>query len=187
MNPNLLNDLRQKMDKALEVLKGDLATIRTGRATPSIVEHIVINAYGGTQRLKVMELATIGAADHQTLVLTPFDTSIIGEIAKGIMEANVGLNPAIDGNLIRINIPPLSQERRTELIKMMHQKLEGGKIMVRQIRQEVMGEMKKKFTDKAISEDELTRNEKEIQKVTDEMMAEITVLAEHKEKELLQI
>ena len=187
MDPNLINDVRQKMLKAIDVLKGDLATIRTGRAAPSLVEHIVINAYGGTQKLKVMELATIAATDLHMLVLTPFDQSIIGDIAKGILETNVGLNPSIDGNVIRISIPSLSEERRVEFVKLMHQKLEGGRIMIRQIRHEVMADIRRKFLAKELAEDEKTRLEKNIQEITDEMMAEIEVLGEHKEKELLKI
>lgn len=187
MDQNLITEVRAKMLKAIEVLKGDLATIRTGRAAPSLVEHIIINAYGETQRLKVMELATIGATDPHTLVITPFDQSIIGEIAKGILEANMGLNPSIDGNVIRISIPPLSEERRGEFVKLMHQKLEGGRVMVRQIRHEVMAEIRRKFLAKEMAEDEKARLEKQIQELTDEMMAEIEVLGEHKEKELIQI
>lgn len=183
----MINNLRTKMLKALDVLKGDLATIRTGRATPSLVEHLTIASYGGTQRLKVMELATIAVTDHHTLVLTPFDQSIIGEIVKGIMEANVGLNPSIDGNVIRISIPPLSEERRQEFVKLMHQKLEGGKVMIRQIRHEIMADIRRTFLAKEMAEDGKTRLEKQIQEITDEMMAEIEVLGEHKEKELMQI
>lgn len=175
------------MQKALEVIKGDLATIRTGRATPALVEHIVINAYGGTQRLKVMELATFAVTDPHTLVLTPFDQSIIGDINKGIMETNVGLNPVIDGGVIRISIPPLSEERRQEFVKLMHQKLEGGKVMIRQIRHDVMGDIRRKSLAHEVAEDEKSHLEKQIQEVTDEMMAEIEVLGEHKEKELMQI
>src|SRR3989344_3671311 len=103
---NVINDTRSKMQKILEVLRNDLSTVRTGRATPSLVENIVINAYGGTQKLRVLELATIGTLDPQTIVITPFDASIIGEIQKGIMETNVGLTPVVDGTLIRISIPP---------------------------------------------------------------------------------
>lgn len=182
-----INELKQKMLKAIDVLKGDLGTIRTGRATPALVENIVINAYGGTQKLRVMELTTIGATDHQTLVLTPFDQSIIGEIVKGIMEANVGLNPMIDGNVIRISIPSLSEERRAEFVRLMHQKLEGGKVMIRQIRHEAMAEIRRKFLAKEMAEDEKAHLEKQIQELTDEMMAEIEVLGEHKEAELLKI
>lgn len=180
-----LDDIRQKMQKVLEVLHGDLATVRTGRATPSLVEHIVINAYGATTKLKVLELATIAASDLQTLVITPFDQSIIGEIQKGIQEANVGLNPVIDGQLIRISIPPLSQERRAELIHLMKQKLENGRIMIRQVRHEAMNEVKKQST--SLSEDEVVRLEKEVQKATDEKISEIDSTGKKKEEELLQI
>lgn len=187
MDPNFLNTTRQKMGKALELLRNDLSTVRTGRAAPSLVENITINSYGGTQKLRVMELATIAAIDNQTLVLTPFDETIIGEIQKGIIAANVGLTPMIDGALIRISIPPLSQERREELIKMMQQKLENCRIMIRQNRQEAMSVAKKLFADKAISEDDLTRSEKEIQRLTDEQISEIDGMGKKKEAELMQL
>lgn len=175
---------KQKINKVLDVLKGDLATIRTGRATPALVENIVINAYNGSTRLKVMELATIAVADPQTIVLTPFDPSIIGEIQKGIEAANVGLNPFIDGILIRITIPPLSQERREELIKAMRHKLENGRIMVRQSRHEAMEEIKKQFEGR---EDDIKRLEKEVQKIVDDTMETIENWGKQKEAELMQI
>ncbi len=175
---------REKMQKVLDVLHSDLSTVRTGRAAPSLVENIVISAYGGSAKLKVMELATIGAIDTQTLTVTPFDGSIIGEIQKGIIESGAGLNPVIDGQLIRISIPMLSEERRAELIKLMKQKLENGKIMVRQARHEAMEEIKK---DKEIGEDEVIRLEKEVQKATDDTMAKIDEMGKKKEEELMQI
>ncbi len=180
----LIQDARIKMQKILDVLRTDLSTVRTGRAAPSLVENIVINAYGGTQRLRVMELATIGSSDPQTLVVTPFDNSITSEIQKGITEANVGLNPVIDGQFIRISIPRLSEERRQELIHLMKQKLENGRIMIRQARHEAMSDIKKQ---KEISEDEVSRLEKETQKLTDELMEEIETMGKKKEEELLQI
>ncbi|MCL5432782.1 MAG: ribosome recycling factor [Patescibacteria group bacterium] len=183
----LISEARAKMQKVLEVLKNDLSTVRTGRAMPSLVENIVIGAYGGTQKLKVMELATVVASDTQTLVISPFDGSIIGEINKGIMEANVGLTPVNDGQVIRISIPPLSEERRKELIHLMGQKLENGRIMVRQVRHEVMNDIKKQYNDKTIAEDDMLHLEKEIQKLTDEMMSEIKSMGEKKETELMQI
>lgn len=182
-----IEQLRQKMQKVLEVLRTDLSTIRTGRATPSLVENIVINAYGQTQKLKVLELATITASDPQTLVITPFDNSIISEIQKGILEINVGLNPVIDGAVIRISIPPLSEERRQQLIHLMRQKLEGGRIQVRQVRHEAMNETKKRYNDKTISEDEMLHLEKEIQKETDTTIEEIEAMGRQKEEELMQI
>lgn len=183
MDP-LAEQTKQKIDKVLEILKGDLDTIRTGRATPSLVENIVISAYGGASKLKVMELATVGAIDTQTLVITPYDQSIIGEIQKGIEAANAGFTPNIDGNLIRISIPPLSQERRQELIKAMRQKLENGKIMVRQVRHEAMEDIKKQF---AGLEDDIKRQEREVQKIVDDTVETIENWGKQKEEELMKI
>lgn len=182
-----LNETKQKMGKVLDVLRNDLATVRTGRAAPSLVENIMVSVYGGSARLKILELATISATDPQTLTITPFDGSIIGEINKGILEANTGLTPVIDGPLIRISIPPLSEDRRQQLIHLMRQKLENGRIMVRQVRQTAMSDIKKRFTDKVISEDDMTRLEKEVQKTTDELTETIEALGKHKEQELLQL
>lgn len=181
---SLLQETSQRMQKVLEVLKTDIATIRTGRATPSLVENIVISAYSGSAKLKVMELATIGAQDTQTLVITPFDQATIHEIEKGIQEASTGLNPVVDAPVIRISIPPLSQERREELIHLMHQKLENGRIMIRQARQDAMNDVKKS---EDMSEDEEHRLEKEIQKVTDDFMAQIEAMGKQKEVELTQM
>ncbi len=186
-----LDEIKNKMGKAIEVLKNDVATIRTGRATPSLVENISLSVYAGTARMRVMELATIGTLDSQTLVLTPFDSTIIGEIQKGIQEANVGLQPVVDGKIIRISIPLLSEERRQQLIHLMKQKLENGKVMVRQVRQEGMHDIKKPFDSvqgkQVLSEDDTFRLEKEMQNITDEAIAEIDNLGKHKEQELLQI
>ena len=171
------------MRKALEILTADLGTIRTGKAAPALVENISVSVYGGTAKLRIMELATVSAADASSLVITPFDASIIEEIRKGIMESGSGLNPASDGQVIRINIPPLSEERRKELIHMMHQKLENGHVMMRQLRHEAMDDLKKGD----LPEDENDRLEKEIQKATDDFTAEIDALGKKKEEELMQI
>ena len=179
-----LNLVSQNMQKVLEVIKSDLSTVRTGRAAPSLVENIQVSVYGGTTKLRILELAHITSSDPQTIAITPFDPTIIGEIQKGIMEASLGLNPVIDGPIIRISIPPLSEERRKELIHLVNQKLEGGKIQIRQARHEALSEIKK---DKDLSEDEISRLEKEIQKLTDDIILEIDSLGKRKEEELLQI
>lgn len=179
-----LDQTKERMQKVLDLLKTDLATIRTGRAAPSLVENIVINAYAGSAKLKVMELATVAAQDLQTLLITPFDHSTIHEIEKGIQEANIGVSPVVDTNVIRITIPPLSQERRQDLIHLMKQKLENGKILVRQARQDAMNEIKK---DESLSEDDLHRLEKEVQKVTDDTMVHVEGMGKQKEEELLQL
>lgn len=182
-----ITDVRQKMQKALEVLRGDLGTVRTGRATPALLENIVVSCYGGSQKLKIMELCTITAQDPQNLLLIPFDSSIVEEIRKGILTSGLSLNPIIDGSIIRINIPPLTEERRQEMVKLVKQKVEGGRIMIRQIRHEEMSHLKKKFEGDEIGEDEKIHNEKELQDLTDKMIGEIETLGEEKENELLQI
>ncbi|HET9947215.1 MAG TPA: ribosome recycling factor [Patescibacteria group bacterium] len=180
----VIGETTSRMQKVLDVIKADIATVRTGRATPSLVENVIVNAYGGAAKLKIMELATVGASDPQTLVITPFDATTLGEINKAIQEANIGYSPVVDSSVIRISIPPLSLERRQELIHLMHQKLENGRILIRQARQDGMNEIKK---DDELSEDEQKRLEKEIQRVTDEFMGNVDSLGKQKEEELLQL
>ena len=183
MNPDISSSVKDQMSKVLEVLKTDLATVRTGRAAPSLVENVSVSVYGGSARMRILELATVSATDSQTLTLTPFDPSILQEISKGLMEANIGLTPSNDGQVIRISIPPLSEERRQQLIHLMKQKLENGRVMIRQARHEAMGEVKKM----ELSEDEKKHAEKEIQIITDKFIEEIDAMGKHKEAELLQI
>jgi len=184
---DVVSEMLQKMQKALQVLQEDLSTVRTGRAMPSLVENVVVNVYGGTQKLRIKELATISTSDPQTLVLQPFDPSIAGEIQKGIMEANIGLTPSSDGQIIRISIPTLSEERRKDLIKLMKQKLENGRISIRQIRQDARNIVRKKHNDKEISEEQMYRIDQDIQKITDEIMIPVDEMGNKKEAELLQI
>lgn len=187
MIDNLLNSTRDRMRKAIEVTKIDLSSIRSGRATPALVENIVVSVYGGTQHLKVMELATIGTTDAKTLVISPYDPSIIGEIEKGIAAANVGLNPVVDGEVLRISIPPLSEERRQEYIKLAKVKLEAGKVMVRGVRHDAMKELAGALASKDLGEDENKAGEKKVQELTDEMIAELESMEEKKEAELMQV
>lgn len=182
-----INSAREQMGKILEVMKTDLSTVRTGRAAPSLVENITINAYGGSTKMRVVELSHVSVSDSQTLLVTPFDITIIGEIQKGIQESNIGLTPSIDGSVIRISIPLLSEERRQELVHLVNQKLEGGKIQIRQVRHEAMNEVKKMLEDKNISEDDCARLEKEVQKLTDDTILELDNLGKKKEEELMAV
>lgn len=186
-----VDQLKVKMEKIMEVLRTDLSTVRTGRATPSLVENVSVLVYGGTARMKIMEVATITTSDTHTIIITPFDNSIISEIQKGIEAANIGLQPVIDGQIIRISIPQLSEERREQLIHLMKQKLENGRIMIRQVRQEGMQDVKKPFDSsqgkQVLSEDEIMRLEKEVQKETDSMISQIDEMGKRKETELMQI
>lgn len=181
----IITSLKEQIQKVLDLIKNDLGSVRTGRATPALVENISIVTYGGSTKLRVMELATISTTDSQTIVISPFDQTTREDIRKGIVDANTGLNPSDDGNVLRITIPPLSSERREELIKMMHHKLENGKVMIRQARHDAMTELKKDSD--SLSEDEQTRFEKDIQKVIDDTTSAIDSLGKQKEQELLQI
>lgn len=173
--------IKARMERTLENVRADVATIRTGRATPSLVEDIVVSVYGGTQKMRVLEVASITAPDPTSLLISPWDKSISGEIRKGIEAANMGFSPILAGEDIRINLPPLTQEDRERYVKLLHQKLEEGKIHIRQTRQEGMKDIK---SSEDLSEDEVVRQEKELQKITDEFMSRIEEIGNAKEKEL---
>ena len=179
--------LRAKMDQVLTLVKTDISSIRTGRATPALVENIIVPAYGGTSRMRILELATISATDPQTLTIEPWDKSIIGDIRKGILEANVGLNPSMDETKIRISLPPLTTEDREKYVKLLSGKIENGRIMIRQIRGDAMHEIKKEFEDKVITEDQKFAQEKKIQEYTDEYVGKIEAVGEAKKEELLHL
>ncbi len=187
MTEQIIAQAHDNMRKAVAVVAQDLASIRSGRATPALVENIVISAYEGTQRMRVLEMATITTQDTRTIVISPFDPSVIKDIERGIGEAGVGLNPVVDGEIIRIAIPPLSEERREEYVKLAKAKLEGGRVMIRQIRHEAMKSLKQKEEAKEISQDERKTGERKVQELTDEMIAEIDAVGARKEAELMQV
>jgi ribosome recycling factor len=179
--------VKEKMQKSVEWVKQDVSTIRTGRANPALVENITIGAYGGTAKMKVIELASITVPEPQMLVVTPYDQSIIGDIRRDIEAANIGVNPQIDNSVIRLVFPPLTSERRLEYVKLLHVKLEDGRVKVRQTRHEEMSELKRAFEAKEITEDDRRRTEEELQKLTDKFMAEIEAIGKAKEQELTTI
>lgn len=181
------SEVRAKMQSALDALTQDISSIRTGRANSSIVENIVVPAYGGAQRLKIMELASINASDPSSLVISPWDKQVIGEINKAILAANIGVNPSLDGEVIRINVPPLTGEDREKFVKILHTKLENGRIQIRQIRGDIMKDLKDAFENKDISEDERKQNESNLQKIVEEFNLKIEEVGAKKEKELLQV
>ena len=169
------------------MLAHDLATVRSGKASSQMVEDIEVIAYNGSARLKVMELATISTPDPKTVVIAPFDVSIIGDIEKAINDSGLGINPVVSESIIRLSVPPLTEERRAEMVKMINQKCESGKVMIRQNRQEGMQEIKKLNDEGHTSEDIVERDEKEIQRLTDEFIKNIDLLSEQKEKELMTV
>lgn len=187
MDDQILAPLQEKMVKALEIVKQDMATIRTGRATPALIENVFVAVYEGTQKMRLKELATITTSDARGLLVSPFDPSITDEIVKGLQEANLGFNPQSEGEIIRIIIPPLTEERRQEYLKLVKTKAEGGRIMIRQVRHEGMNNLKRQLENGEVDEDTKKRLEKRIQELTDEMIVEIDAILKDKEEELMKI
>lgn len=179
--------VRSRMQEVVDLITSDIGGIRTGRAVPSLIEDLEIEAYGGQQTLQIKELAGISAPDSSTLVVEPWDKSIIGDIRKGIMAANIGMNPSIDGEIIRISLPPLTTEDREKYVKLLSSKIENGRVMIRQIRSDAVKEIKDAFENKEISEDERFNLEKRLQDITDDFIEEIEKVGERKEKEIRQI
>lgn len=180
----VLTQLQKKMAKAIQILNQDLGTIRAGRANPSLIDSVRVKAYGGTQDLTVAELATIATVDATTMSVTPFDPSIIDELDRGLQQANLGLTIAQDGQFIRVVVPQMTEERRQEFVKLARTKAEGVRIMIRQIRQDAINEVRHSAQQKEIGEDEKFRLEKEIQKITDEHMEKVESLVSAKVHEL---
>lgn len=179
--------IKQKMQQVLELVATDIASVRTGRATPALVEDLRVAVYGGQQHLTVKEIAAINVSDPTTLVISPWDKSILGDIRKGIQEANIGFNPSMDSEVVRISLPPMTTEDREKYVRLLHTKLENGKVMIRQIRGDVMHHIKEGFEKKEITEDEKFAQEKKLQGLTDEFVGKIEEMGKKKEHELMQI
>lgn len=170
-----------------ELVSTDVASIRTGRATSTLIEDLEVLVYGGAQKLKINELATITAPDAQTIIIDPWDKSIIGEIKKGIESANIGMNPSIDGEIIRMVMPPMTTEDREKYVKLLGKKIENGKIMIRQIRGDFMKDIKDGFEKKEVSEDEKFNFEKQLQQITDEFTKNLDEIEKAKSTDIMKI
>jgi ribosome recycling factor len=174
-----------KMKASIKAFQTDLSTIRTGHASPALVEHIRVE-YAGVP-MPLNQLAGISAPEARLLVIQPWDKNSLHEIEKAISKSELGLNPSNDGNIIRIAIPPLSEERRAELIKIVHRRTEERKIVIRNLRHEALDAFKKLEKDKAISQDENKRAQDQLQKLTDFTILEVDKLSKTKEKELQEV
>ena len=180
-----LASAEDKMDKALGVLKDELAGIRTGRATPALLRRVIVDYYGTP--VPIQQLASFSVPEPRTLVITPYDRNAIAATEKAIMSSDLGITPSNDGVVIRLSFPPLTEERRKELIKLVHHRGEEGRVAVRNIRRHSKEEMEKLEREGAISEDDLVRSEKELQKLTDRHIADIDEVVSHKDAELKEI
>jgi len=180
-----LAEAESRMKGAVRALEEDLSGIRTGRASPTLVERLAVDYYGTPTPL--MQLATISAPEPRLLTIRPFDPSSLKGIERAILASDLGLNPSNDGKLIRLSIPPLTEERRHELVKVVRNRAEEARVAVRNVRRDVQNDLREFEREKVISEDELHRGETELQKITDRVIEEIHDVDQRKETEVLEV
>jgi len=180
-----VEDAKTQMDAALEALRREFATVRTGKATPALLDTVRVDAYGS--KMPLNQLATISTPESSLLVVQPFDKTLLPDLERGIMTADLGLNPANDGNIIRIPIPPLNEERRQEYVKLLHRMTEEGRISIRHARRTVREELHQLVRDHELSEDEGRRREDGLEKLTKEYVEKIDQLLKNKEEEVMAI
>lgn len=185
MLADIKQDARTRMLKSLEALRHELAKIRTGRAHPSLLEHVHVDYYGS--EVPIGQAASVAVEDARTLSVTPWDKSMVAKIEKAILTSDLGLNPSTAGSVIRIPLPPLTEERRRELGKVVHHEGENAKIAIRNIRRDANGHLKELLKEKEITEDEARKAELDIQEVTDHAVKKVDEVVAEKEKELLEI
>jgi ribosome recycling factor len=182
---DILLEAEEKMIKTEEVVQHEFAGVRTGKASPALVENIMAEVYGSHMRLR--ELAGITTPEPRMLVIQPWDATTIHPIEKAIQKANLGLNPAIQGKIIRIVLPELSEERRHEFVKIVRKMAEDGRVAIRHVRRDALEHVKKESKNGGISEEDVEHAEKEVQKLTDQYIAKIDAHLQHKEKEIMHV
>jgi ribosome recycling factor len=185
MIDDVLADAKDRMGKAVEALRKELATIRTGRAHPGLIEHLRVDYYGAPTPLN--QLATINVPEPRLLTIQPWDHQSLGAIEKAILKSDLGLNPSNDGNIIRLVIPQLTEERRKELAKVVRKKVEEGRVAVRNVRRDRHDELRRLQREKEISEDAQYLAQEELQELTDSFIQEVERVGEEKEAELLAV
>jgi ribosome recycling factor len=177
-------DAEVRMSKSVEALKSELTKLRTGRAHTSLLEHITVDYYGSEVPLN--QVANISIADARTLTVTPWEKQMVSVVEKAIMNSGMGLNPASAGEVIRVPLPPLTEERRKDMIRVVRQEGEGARVAIRNIRRDVLGDIKTLLKEKEITEDDERRAHDDIQKITDKYIAQVDKLLEDKEKDLME-
>jgi ribosome recycling factor len=182
---DLLKEAESRMRSAISVLEHDLSGIRTGRANPGLVEKIHVEYYGAETPL--MQLASISVPEARSLLIKPFDKSTLKSIEKAILASELGLTPNNDGQAIRLNLPPLTEERRRDLVKHVNHRLEETRVALRNVRRDTMKDLKEFETEKMISEDDRKRGEEELQKIVDKLIAEIEAIGRRKDQEIMEV
>ncbi|HEY6482392.1 MAG TPA: ribosome recycling factor [Steroidobacteraceae bacterium] len=185
MLEDLKKDARERMAKCVQTFQGDLKKLRTGRAHPSLIEHLKVDYYGAETPLQ--QVANIAVEDGRTLVVSPWEKTMVQPIEKAIHKSDLGLTPMTAGTVIRIPMPPLTEERRREITKVLRHDGENARVAVRNVRRDVMGDIKEMLKEKLVSQDDERRAETEVQKLTDKYVAEIDQLLAAKEKEVMQV
>lgn len=185
MTKNIISDADQRMNKTVETLKQDLGKIRTGRANTSLLDHITVDYYGS--QVPLSQVGNLNVEDARTITINVWDRNAIASVEKAILTSDLGLNPMTAGTVIRIPMPPLTEDRRKELIKVVRAEAEKAKVAVRNIRRDANHSFKEKIKDKSITEDEERRSEERVQKLTDDHIALIDKMVDTKEKELMEI
>ncbi len=185
MLKDVYKDTETRMKGAIQALEDDLAGIRTGRAHPALVEKLQVEYYGTPTPL--MQLASISVPEPRSLLIRPFDAATLKTIERSILASDLGLNPNNDGKQIRLNLPPLTEERRRDLVKVVHNRAEEARVAIRNVRRDMIKDMRDFEEEKMISEDELKRGEEEMQKYTDRFIHEVGMVAERKEKEIMEV
>jgi len=180
-----IREARDRMEKAVEAMRREFTSVRTGKATPALLDTVRVEAYGS--KMPINQVGTVSAPEPRLLLVQPWDKSLLGEIEKAIRSADLGLNPANDGSIIRVPIPPLNEERRKDMVRMLHKLAEEGRISVRQARQDANKAIKQRQADHEIGDDEAHREMDEVQKLTDEYSKKIDDLLAHKEAEVLEV
>ena len=185
MIKDVIDDAEVRMGKAIDALRRDLATIRTGRASPSLVERLTVDYYGSSTPLN--QLAGISVPEPRLLVIQPWDRGSMAAIEKAIMKSELGLNPTNDGQVVRITIPPLTEERRKQLVKDVHAHVEEGKVALRNIRRDAMAQVKELMNEKLIGEDDERRAEHQVDELTKRFVNEAEQVGKSKEREVLEV
>jgi len=185
MNDAIFTELQKEMDGSVGALRKELAKLRTGRASTSLLESIMVEYYGATTPLN--QLSTLSAPEPRLLVIQPFDRSAMGEIEKAILKSDLGLTPNNDGKVIHLNLPPLTEERRRDLVKHVNHRLEEARVAIRNIRRDSHNDMRDFEKEKLISEDELERGEVDLQKLTDHFIEEVAEHGKKKEAEIMEV
>ena len=181
----IVNEVNDRMDKTVDAIRNELSKIRSGKATPALLDPVRVDAYGG--KMPLNQVASVTTPDARLIVVQPWDKSLMGEIEKGIMKADLGLNPSNDGTVIRVPLPPLNEERRAELVKVCRKIVEDGRVAIRNIRRDGNDQYKKLEKDHDMSEDEVHNHLSEIQNATDNHIKEMDDILKHKEAEIMEV